>query len=295
MAGRVLVTGADGTVGQELVPMLVAAGVDVRVGIHGQNDSLPVSDADAERVAIEFRQTATLRRACREVEVVYLLTPQVPQSVAYCEATVAAAREVGVERIVRQSVYNVEWGTDAIARWHRDAEEIIVRSGLAYTFLRPNSFMQNFATIYRHSILRYDSFNLPLGSAALSNIDARDIAAAATAVLMDDEFDSAAYSLTGREALTGVEMAEVLTAVTGRMIRYRDELEDTGRTPRDADERAESEALRDMAEEMRAGELAGVTNDVARLTGRRPITFEQFARDHAWAFARRAGTDRDAA
>jgi uncharacterized protein YbjT (DUF2867 family) len=295
MAGRVLVTGADGTVGHELVPMLVAAGVTVRAGVRSEDDSLPVTENDAERAVIDFRAPDTLREACRDVEVVYLLTPQVPQSVAYVEAAVAAAREAGVRRVVRQSVCNVETGRDAVVRWHRRAEELVRESGLAYTFLRPNSFMQNFVSIYRDAILREGVFRLPLGDAALSSVDVRDLAAAAAAALMDDGFDSTAYTLTGPEALTGRKMATVLSAVTGRPIEYRDEPEDAGRAPRDVDERAESAALRELGLELRAGKLAAVTGDVEHLTGRRAITFEQFASDYAWAFTGAAGFGHHAA
>ncbi|HMK91419.1 MAG TPA: NmrA family NAD(P)-binding protein, partial [Thermoleophilia bacterium] len=222
------------------------------------------------------------------VEVVYLLTPQLPESVEYVRAAVAAARTSGVQRIVRQSVFNAADGADGIARWHREAEELIGSSGLRYTFVRANAFMQNFATIYRPSIVERDTFSLPLGEARLSNVDARDVAAAATALLLDDEFDGSVSTLTGPEALGGEEMARALTGVTGRLIRYRDEPEDEGTPagPVDAAHVAERDALRELGAEMRAGRLSAVTDDVARLTGRQPLSFEQFARDHAWAFSR---------
>jgi uncharacterized protein YbjT (DUF2867 family) len=284
--GRVLVTGAEGTVGRELVTMLVAAGVLVRAGTHRPASVVGEEDTGYERVFLDYETLDSLLNAMRDVEVVYLVTPQVPRSVEYVRAAVTAARRCGVGRIVRQSVFNADSAGDAISLWHRSAEALIASSGLAYSVLRPNSFMQNFVTIYRESIVCDDLFSLPLGHATLSNVDARDIATAATALLMDDEFDETAFTLTGPRALSGDEMAGILSGVTGRLIRYRDAPEDVGRMPRNEAERSESAALRELGVAMRAGRLAAVTDDVERLTGRAPISFEQFARDHVWAFAR---------
>jgi uncharacterized protein YbjT (DUF2867 family) len=188
-----------------------------------------------------------------------------------------------VRRIVRHSMCLADTGRDMLSRWHREAEAIVAGSGLACTILRPNSFMQNFVTIYGPSIRGQDRFRLPLGAAAMSSVDVRDVAAAATAALID-EVDGDVFTLTGPQALTGTEMAAVLSDVTGRRIAYADEPEDAGRAPRDEAERVVGVALSEFGEEMRAGRLATVTSDVERLTGRPAIAFDQFARDHGWAF-----------
>ena len=219
-SGRVLVTGAGGAVGRELVAMLVSAGALVRAGVHRRDDLVPEEDLDIDRVAIDFAAPESLRAALQDVEALYLLTPQVPQMVAQVQAAVEAARECGVQRIVRQSLCCADGGRDTLSRWHREAEALVVGSGFAYTLLRPNSFMQNFVTIYGPSIRGDDIFRLPLGTAAMSSVDVRDIAAAATAALID-EVDADVFTLTGPEALTGAQMAAVITEVTGRPIAYR--------------------------------------------------------------------------
>jgi len=286
--GRVLVTGAGGAVGRELVTMLLSAGALVRAAVHGRDDLVPEEDLDIDRVCVDFAAPDTLRAAMRDVEVVYLLTPQAPQAAAQVRAAVAAARTCGVRRIVRQSLCHADTGRDGLSRWHREAEAIVAASGLAYTVLRPNSFMQNFVTIYAPTIRSADCFRLPLGAAAMSSVDVRDVAAAATAVLMD-EVDADVFTLTGPSALTGAAMAAALSDVAGRPITYVDEPEDAGRPAGDETQRAVSAALREFGAEMRAGRLAKVTGDVERLTGRPAIGFDQFVRDHGWAFV---ATDR---
>jgi uncharacterized protein YbjT (DUF2867 family) len=282
-AKPILVTGASGAVGRELVRVLAEAGAEVRAGLHRTDDLDPLP-ADTSSVVLDFDSPAALASACRGVGAVYLLTPQVPSATEYVRAIVEAARAEGVERIVRQSMHDAPHGSDTLSRWHREAEEVVVSSGLGCTILRPNAFMDNFATLYASLIREQGFFRLPLGRARLSSVDTRDVAAAASSVLLDGGHDGATYVLTGPEALTGEEMAASLTAVIGRPIRYVDEPEDAGRPPRDTDSIAISVALVELGAEMRAGKLAAVSGDVARLTGRPASSFVRFASDHraAW-------------
>jgi uncharacterized protein YbjT (DUF2867 family) len=280
----ILVTGANGTVGRELVRLLAEAGAEVRAGRHRLDDSgaLP---AGARSVVVDFDSPATLDAACRGAGSIYLLTPQLPSATAYVRAVVDAARMGGVERVVRHSMHDAPHGRDALSRWHRQAEEIVVSSGLAYTILRPNAFMQNFVTLYAPTIREQGFFRLPLGHARLSSVDTRDVAAAASSVLLSGRHDGTAYVLTGPEALTGEEMATTVTAVIGRPVHYVDEPEDAGRPPRDAEGIAASAALVELSAEMRAGKLAAVSGDLERLIGRPPASFACFARDNraSWA------------
>ena len=151
-------TGAGGAVGRELVAMLVSAGALVRAAVHRRDDLVPEEDLDIDRVELDFAAPDTLLAAMQDVEVLYLLTPQAPQAAAQVRAAVEAARTCGVRRIVRQSLCRADTGRDTLSRWHREAEAAVAASGLAYTILRPNSFMQNFVTIYGPSIRGDDRF-----------------------------------------------------------------------------------------------------------------------------------------
>ena len=279
----ILVTGASGTVGRELVRLLAGAGAEVRAGLHRTGDAgaLP---AGASPVVVDFDSPATLVAACRCAGAVYLLTPQVPRATEYVRAVIAAARAEGVERVVRQSMHDAPHGADTLSRWHRKAEEIVRFVGARVH----DPAAQRLHGQLRHNLRAADPSAEPFrrrwAPRGCSSVAARDIAAAAAAVLLGSGHDGAAYVLTGPQALTGVEMATIVTEVLGRQVRYVDEPEDAGRPPRDADGMAASVALVELSAEMRAGKLAGVSGDVERLTRRPPVSFARFARDHraAW-------------
>ena len=146
-AKPILVTVASGTVGRELVRVLAKAGAEVRAWLHRTDDLGPLPSG-ASSVVLDFDSPAALASACRGVGALYLLTPQVPSATEYVRAIVEAARAQGVERVVRQSMHNAPHGSDTLSRWHREAEEVVASSGLGCTILRPNAFMDNFATLY---------------------------------------------------------------------------------------------------------------------------------------------------
>lgn len=275
----ILVTGASGTVGREVVRLLSEAGAEVRAGAHRPRSDAPWPPSVRE-VVIDFESPATIAEACDGAGSIYLLTPQVPSATEYVESVLEAARAAGVERIVRHSMHDAPHGLDALSRWHREAEDAVLSSGFSSTILRPNAFMQNFATIYAPGIRDEGSFRLPLGQARLSSVDTRDVAACAAAVLLGSGHGGAAYTLTGPQSLSGEEMATTLSMVTGRPVRYLDEAEDADDPPRDREAIALSEALVELSAEMRTGKLGAVSDDAERLLGRPPGTFLQFARDY---------------
>jgi uncharacterized protein YbjT (DUF2867 family) len=283
-ARPILVTGAGGTVGGELVRLLAEAGADVRAGLHTMNPEVTLP-AGVTPVPIDFEDPETLHAACRGAGAVYLLTPQVTSTARYVRVLVDAARLEGVEGVVRHSMHDAPHGRDALSRWHREAELIVTSSGLAHTILRPNAFMQNFVTVYAATIREQGFFRLPLGQARLSPVDARDVAAVASVVLLTEGHHGVAYTVTGPESLTGEEMAATLTSVIGGLVRYVDGPEDAVQPPRDPEGVAVSAALVGLGGEMRAGNLAAVSADTERLLGRQPRSFARFARDHraAWA------------
>ena len=169
---------------------------------------------------------------------------------------------------------------------HRDSEENIEASGLPYTFLRPNGFMQNLVNYNAGTIRSQNAFYGCQGNGAVSVVDIRDIAAVAVIVLAATGHEGKSYALTGGESLTNEQVAEKISRVAGRKISYVDlsaaEVKKgilfTGTSEWSAD------ALIDLQRLYREGKASLVTDDIERLTRRKPITFDQFARDYAFAF-----------
>jgi uncharacterized protein YbjT (DUF2867 family) len=169
---------------------------------------------------------------------------------------------------------------------HRDTEENIKASGLPYTFLRPNGFMQNLVNYNAGTISSQNAFFGCQGSGAVSVVDIRDIAAVAVIVLAATGHEGKSYSLTGGEALTNEQVAEKISRVAGRKISYVDlppaEFKKailSGGMPEWS-----ADALIDLQHLYREGGASLVGDDVERLTGHKPITFDQFALDYAFAF-----------
>lgn len=271
----ILVTGATGKVGSALVERLEAAGGRFRVAARS-----PEKAAGKQAVLFDFDRPETFPSALAGIEKLFLLTSGGTQRET---AAVAAAKKAGVERIVKLSVWGAEEDAFALGRLHRAVERDIEASGLDWTFLRPNSFMQNFSTSLAPTIKSQGAF-YPYGhSARISVIDARDIGAVAAKALTEEGHSGKAYKLSGPESLTNQEMAEKLSRAIGRTVRFVD-------LPDDEYEKAlvaagvpapYAAALVDLSRYYTTGAGAAVTPDFERVAGRRPISFDQFARDHA--------------
>jgi len=161
---------------------------------------------------------------------------------------------------------------------------------VAYTFLRPNGFMQNFVTYSGATIKTQNAFYGSQGEGEVSHIDLRDIAAIAVKTLTEDGHEGKAYTLTGPEALSNARIAEILSDDTGREIKYVDlpaeqfkqALVEAGLPEWSAD------ALLDLQQFYRRRGASAVTRDAEQLLGRKPTSFEQFSRDYSQAFQKAA-------
>jgi uncharacterized protein YbjT (DUF2867 family) len=199
----------------------------------------------------------------------------------------AAARS-GVGRIVKQSALATGLKPPA---FHRQIEEKIERSGLGYTHLRPTAFMQTLMGYLPALIDAEGVFRLPAGSGRIAWVDTRDIAAVAFRALTEEGHDGKAYPITGPASLSMVEIAERLSAATGRRLRYENA------APEEAHEMVERGLPPSMADflisfygSVRGGETDFVTDTVPEVSGEPGRTFDRFAREQASAFEAVAGS-----
>jgi uncharacterized protein YbjT (DUF2867 family) len=169
----------------------------------------------------------------------------------------------------------------------RRIEHRIERTGVGWTFLRPNIYMQNFARGFLARQIRDEGvFRLPAGDAAVSFVDGRDVAAVAAAVLTSDDHFDQAYTLTGPEALDHHQAARLIAEAAGRPVAYEPISENEMRTAlREAGWAADqAETFSRLLAAIREGQRSAVTDDTERLLRRAPTPFVRFADDHtdAW-------------
>jgi uncharacterized protein YbjT (DUF2867 family) len=276
----ILVTGATGTVGSELVRQLLARDTRFRVFVRNPAKAAHLP-AHVERAIGDLGDDASLRAAMAGVKRLFLLSD--PDTVA---RHLALAREAGVEHVVRLSTLEAGLSDIQLSRYHAIGEEACRKSGLAWTILKPGAFSSN-ARMWAPTIQTQGVVFVPTGAGRTSPIDPADIAAVAAECLTSDAHFGASYRLTGPELLTGDEQVAILSEVLGRPIRavhVTPEQAGAGMARGGAPD-AVVKMIVELWHDIAAGHDGGLTDAVERVTGRRPSTFRTWAEAHRDVFA----------
>ncbi|HWG84415.1 MAG TPA: SDR family oxidoreductase, partial [Deinococcales bacterium] len=248
-------------------------------------------DIDPERVRailpegvevgrLEFGNPATYGAAFAGASELFLMRPpQITDVERLIHPAVEAARKAGVRHVVFLSLQGVEKNRVVP---HAKTEKYLMRSAIPYTMLRPSFFMQNLSTTHRQDV-REGEIVVPAGRGRTSFVDVRDIAAVAAKTLTEPGHDGKTYELTGQDSLTYDEVAATLTRVLGRPVRYaRPGILRFWRSMRRRGMPAPFIlVMTALYTVCRLGLAGRVTSETERLLGRKPISFEQFARDNA--------------
>jgi uncharacterized protein YbjT (DUF2867 family) len=275
----ILVTGATGNVGAELVRALTGEGEQVRALIRRDADRATLP-AGVDAFVGDMNRPETLAGAVDGVSAIHLLS-----GYEGMDRLLADARRARVERVVLQSSSAVPSGdmSNAVARYHILSERAVRDSGLGWTFLQPNSFMSN--TLQWIPQLRVgDVVRAPFGDVPVATIDPRDVAAVSATALTSSDHEGRSYRLSGPDSLLPADRVRTLGEVLGRELRFEGQ----------PDVEAREEMLASMPAEYVAaffsffaeGKLdeSEVRDTVERVTGRRPRSFQQWASEHADAF-----------
>src|SRR6266496_4256878 len=287
MSNSVLVTGATGTIGGNVAKRLSEKGVSVRAGVRDQAKARKQFGSNIALAPFDFENEKTFSGALEGVEKVFLLPPLLPNQLEVMNVFVDAAERAGVRHIAKLSAIGIDDETQPTAiKGHGANEQHIRESGVAFTFLRPNSFMQNFFTYFPP---RNGAIYLPWGTGTASFVDTRNIASVAAEVLTSDGHEEKTYTLTGPAALGIAEVAQILSEVAGREFKYVDVPEDAAR---DGMLQArvpnwQVEALMELHAINKQNRWSAVTSDIEKVTGTPPSDFAQFARDHVEKFRAR--------
>jgi uncharacterized protein YbjT (DUF2867 family) len=281
----ILVTGATGKVGQEVVRQLAAAGVPLRALVRDPLRASHIRLPGVEIVPGDLGKPETLEAALRGVDRMFLLCPPDPDQVTLQGNAIDAARRLGVRHVVKISVAGGPDSGTQIGRWHWTTEKQVEASGLSFTLLRPVWYMQQML-LFAPAIAATGSFELPMGTGAVALIDTRDVAAVAVCALTQSGHDRKIYDLTGPEALTFDQIADALSVATGKKVSYVHVPPDYARKHllRMGLPRWLVEDMLVLCASFREGYGAAVSPAVKELTGRPARSFAEFARDHAAAF-----------
>jgi uncharacterized protein YbjT (DUF2867 family) len=287
----VLVTGSTGKVGRRLIPLLTRRGMTIRAA----SRSPLAARAGIEPVRFDWTDESTYEAARKGVDAMYLVPGPVPQAehADYIRALLDGAAGAGVERVVLLTPYGVDKAPPENPL--RRIELAVEWSGVPYTIVRPGHFMQNFSEGLRwreslaEGIRERDEIAAPGGEGVVSYVSAEDIAAVVAIALTEDGHRGKGYAPVGPEPLTLTEVAEHISWVAGRRIRYVE----TDRTPiRDA--LLAAGAPLETAEHNSqlyvhansSGALGVLNDDILTVTGRPPVSFGEFAVGAAAAWRR---------
>lgn len=280
----ILVTGASGLVGREVARAL-SGRAPVRLALRDPARGTENEGAQ-ERVRFDFRDPSTFEAALHGIDRVFLLRPpQLARPRRDFDPFIAAMRRAGVRHVAFLSVRGADRNP---LLPHRGIEKRLERSGMAWTHLRPNDFMQNFATVHRADIRDRGEIWAPAGQGRTTFVDVRDVAEAAARVLTGPGHENRAVTLTGSEPLDLNQVAAALSEALGRPIAYRN----PGIPAFLRHVRAGGQPLAlglvmtAVYTVARLGLAAEASPDFERLTGRTPTTLRTFIRDYAAVWQR---------
>ncbi len=281
MAKTILVTGATGTVGGDVLRGLAGRpGIQVRAAVRDKEKSAALAGPNVELVWFDYTMPETLGTASRGADAVFMVPPLSPDCVAEGIEFLTAARESGVKHIVKLSVIR-SLGDSTVGKWHAAIDEALKKSGMAWTILLPGGFMQN---LVEGSAPRPDgNLYLPVGNAKSAYIDTRDIAAVAVKALTEPGHEGKEYTLTGPEDLSYAEMAAIMTEASGRQIRYIDVPPEAARQGMLSAHMPEwmIDIILEINAWAKASKGGEITTTVKDILGRPAHTFREFARDYA--------------
>lgn len=275
--GKILVTGATGTNGKALVNKLRERNSDFVIGSRNPEEAAAKSGTENEIRKFAYEDPSTYKDATRDVDRVFLLGPPMQPDVDKLIAPfIDYLGEKGIKRIVYFSALGADKMGDALA-FHDKIEKKLKDEGFDYTILKPTFFAQNFKNYEWENITQRGVVFMPAGEGKTAFIDVNDIAEVAAVALTEDGHGKKTYRLTGGELLSYHDVADELSELLGKKIVYpkpspeqfREVLANSGAPHFIAD------YLIGVYGSIADGHAALVTDDVEKVTGRKPAAFKE--------------------
>lgn len=280
MKRKVLIIGAAGDICLETVKILSAKyNVDIRVGAREPERAKSMNLPDVEIMHFDYTNPETYDEVFYNIDNWMLVSPPAHLQIqAHVNNVINHAKMAGVKHIVNISSFGIHDDKHPM----RIIESHLEDSGMDYTFLRPNCYMQYFTSYFRQMIAEDDTIRLPAKESKTSFVDMRDVADSAARLLTMDHQENKTFQLTGRRALNMYEISQIFTEILQRKIYYTQISEEEYESILLLDgwtERSINASLK-YCRLVKQGWNAVITNGVFDILGRDPRTFEEFVKDH---------------
>jgi (4-alkanoyl-5-oxo-2,5-dihydrofuran-3-yl)methyl phosphate reductase len=277
---KYLITGATGDVGSRVVEHLLKRNIRPRVLVRNEEKVRSLFDERVDVFVGDLAEPSSIRPALKGVETIYLVNvgPEIPRR---DEAAAVLAKAEGVRRLIKLSSLDVEHSL-AIGAWHEKGEAAIRATGIPFTFVRPTGFMSNLLA-WAHSIKSESIVRSSTANGRRPFIHCEDIAAVSLEALLSKCYVGQSLPITGPESLTFGEATTIIGGAIGKRLTFQavSDEEARERYSKLSGSPEETEAHVALWRAIREGHLAAVTNEVERILGRRPITFEKWALENA--------------
>jgi len=274
MNAKILITGATGNLGRAVVQALVQHNFNARAAT--RNPEKLEATANVEPVKFDYTVADTLDTALAGVNGLLLIAPPMdPEAPAKLLPVIEKAKAKGIGRIILNSALGADQNEQSPLRI---VERVLMQSGVPYTIVRPNFFMENFSTGFIAPMIKHQrGIFLAAGDGKTSFISTRDIAAV-IAVAFAEKHAGKEYNLTGPEAIDHAQAAKLISEAMGQEIVYHALPEEAmlkGARDNGMPESA-VQYLGALYSAVRDGYCAAVTDDVKHVTGQNPVSFRAF-------------------
>jgi uncharacterized protein YbjT (DUF2867 family) len=280
----ILVTGATGTSGSEIVKALQNKAQRIRVLARNPEKAAALGE-DIDIARGDLTDPASLDAAMEGVEKALLLTPSNPRLPEMESNFIDAAKRANVRHLVKFSVYLADPQSPMrFMRQHAEIESKLKASGIAWTMLRPTFFMQNLLDLA--GMIKSGAIYMPTGNGRASYVDVRDIAAVAATALSESGHEGQTYPITGPQSVSYADIAAIFSRVLGREIKHVD-------VPPEAAKQAlmqagipewSADGINELNAGVKAGQFDHVFDTVTKVARKEPINLEQFIAEHRSTF-----------
>jgi uncharacterized protein YbjT (DUF2867 family) len=287
----ILITGASGSVGKAVLHEAIKAGSHVR-GMFRSKEEAAKAPSRCEAVLGDYADKKSLGKALEGVGSVYVVCSPIPQLVELESNMIEACKESGIKHVVLNSALGAGDYDKSFPSWHRRVEDKLKATGLSYTILRPNGFLQNIVAYNAPSIRAQGVFYAAMGDAKVCYLDVGDIAVVAVKALQGGPHAGKTYELNGPEAISNQELAARISKVTGRTVTFVDIPESAQRDAMVGLGMPEWQvtALLELQQYYKQGGGARTDNLLQTLIGRPPVALNQYLAANAREFRDQAAS-----